>query len=115
MILAFFSIFFLKHPLKFWEWTGVIVVTAGIAAVGLSEPLGNQTTTVFLPLKLIPAALICLAVIFAVFALSKFADLGFEWVVVFSVVAGTMLGLGDVFTKGLLVEAERRPGWSPSA
>lgn len=105
VILAFFSIIFLKHPLKFWEWTGVIVVTAGIVALGLSEPIGNETTTVFLPLKLVPATLICLAVVFAMFALRKFANFGFEWVVVFSVVAGTMLGLGDVFTKGILVEA----------
>ena len=55
VILAFFSIFFLHHRLKAWEWMGVIIVTAGIIALGFSEPIENETASVMIPSRLVPA------------------------------------------------------------
>jgi drug/metabolite transporter (DMT)-like permease len=108
VILAFFSIFFLDHRLKAWEWAGVIIVTSGIVALGLSEPADNETVSVILPTRFILAVAASLALCAAVYALRKFFNLGFDWVVVFSIVAGTMLGMGDVFTKAVIVAAERK-------
>lgn len=104
VILAFFSIFFLDHRLKAIEWTGVIIVTAGIVALGLSEPAQNQTFSVILPPRLILAVGTACAICAVIYGARKVFDVGFSWVVVFSIFAGTLLGLGDVFTKGVLIE-----------
>ncbi|HUT53563.1 MAG TPA: hypothetical protein VM658_09245 [bacterium] len=108
VVLAFFSIFFLDHRLKIREWSGVIIVTGGIVALGLSEPAQAQTASVILPARFVLAVGISLGACGAIYASRKFFGLGFNWVVVFSVVAGTLLGMGDVFTKGVLVEAGQK-------
>lgn len=108
VILAFFSIFFLDHRLKALEWAGVIIVTAGIIALGLSEPVGNQTVSVINPPRVLLAVGISCALCFALYGLRRFLNRGFSWVVVFSIFAGTLLGIGDVSTKGVLVEVGDR-------
>jgi drug/metabolite transporter (DMT)-like permease len=105
VILAFFSILFLDHRLKIWEWAGVITVTAGIVALGLSEPVENQTTSIIIPFRLILALGISCAACLGIYAARKLFNFGFSWVVAFSIAAGVLLGMGDVLTKGLLVEA----------
>jgi drug/metabolite transporter (DMT)-like permease len=106
VVLAFFSILFLDHRLKIWEWSGVIIVTAGIVALGLSEPAQAQTASVLMPGRLALAAGISVGACAAIYAARKFFALGFDWVVVFSIVAGTLLGMGDVFTKGAELEID---------
>ena len=102
VILAFFSIFFLHHRLKVWEWLGVIIVTAGIIALGFSESSGNQTASVMIPSRLIPAVAIVIAVCFVIYAARSKFRFGFNWLVVFSIIAGTLMGLGDVLTKSFI-------------
>lgn len=106
VLLAFFSIFFLNHRLKTWEWMGVIIVTAGIVALGLSEPAENETVSVMNASYLVPAVVVCIAVCFAVYAARRIFNLGFDWLIVFSIFAGVLLGLGDVLTKAIMVSVD---------
>lgn len=104
VILAVFSIVFLDHLLSFQEWAGVLVVTGGIVALGLSEPTVERTVSVIMPARLAIAAGLCAGLALLVYAARKWLDAGFDWTVVFSVAAGILLGLGDVFTKAMMIE-----------
>ncbi len=107
IILAFFSILFLNHRLKSWEWIGVSVITAGIVALGLSEPPEAKTvpTIIYFRLLILLAGFIALIVL--LYSLKKMLNLGFQWVIIFSIGSGTMLGLGDVSTKTMLNAASQ--------
>ena len=102
VILAFFSIFFLHHRLKAREWLGVIIVTAGIIALGFSESSESGTTSVMIPSRLIPAVAAVIAICFVVYAARSKFGFGFNWLVVFSIFAGVLMGLGDVLTKAFM-------------
>ena len=102
VILAFFSIFFLHHRLKVWEWMGVIIVTAGIIALGFSEPSNSQTASVMVPSHLVPAVAAVVAICFVIYAARRMLGFGFNWLVVFSIFAGVFMGLGDVLTKSFI-------------
>ena len=106
VILAFFSIFFLNHHLKMWEWLGVIIVTGGIIALGLSEPAANETISVVTPSHLVIAVAACIAICFLIYAARKTFIFGFDWLIVFSIFAGVLLGLGDVLTKAIVVSID---------
>lgn len=106
VILALFSIIFLNHKLKAWEWTGVIIVCFGIVALGLSEPSQSQTTNDLFPLRLLIALATGCVLCSLAYGLRELFSAGFSWVVVFSIFAGTFLGSGDVLTKSLLVEKD---------
>lgn len=106
VILAFFSIFFLDHRLKAWEWMGVIIVTAGIVALGLSEPVENQTASVVIPSLLVPAVGVAITVCFVIYAARRVFGFGFNWLIVFSIFAGVLLGLGDILTKAIMVSID---------
>ena len=108
VILAFFSIFFLHHRLKAWEWMGVIIVTAGIVALGLSEPIENQTAGVMIPSLLVPAVGVAIAVCFVIYAARSIFGFGFNWLIVFSISAGVLLGLGDILTKAIMVSINEK-------
>jgi drug/metabolite transporter (DMT)-like permease len=108
VILAVFSILFLDHRLKAREWLGVSIVTAGIVALGLSEPIQNSTPSVLTPRLLILAVAVACGLCLLVYAGRKFFNVGFDWVAVFGIIAGVLLGLGDVFTKGVLIQLHSR-------
>ena len=108
VILAFFSIFFLHHRLKAWEWMGVIIVTAGIVALGLSEPIENQTASVMIPSLLVPAVGVAIAICFVIYAAKSIFGFGFNWLIVFSISAGVLLGLGDILTKAIMVSINEK-------
>ena len=57
---------------------------------------------------------ICLLICAAVYVLPPVLHLRVPWVIVFSVVAGTLLGLGDVATK-ILIRLLQRQGLGPEA
>jgi drug/metabolite transporter (DMT)-like permease len=108
VILAFFSIFFLHHRLKAWEWMGVIIVTAGIITLGLSEPIENQTASVMIPSLLVPAVGVAIAICFVIYAARSIFGFGFNWLIVFSISAGVLLGLGDILTKAIMVSINEK-------
>ncbi len=108
VVLAFFSIFFLNHQLKVSEWAAVIVVTLGIVALGMSEPVQEQTVSVIAPARFFTGVGISCAVCLLVF-LSRYVwknDLNL--LIVFSIISGTFAGLGDVFTRAVTVETSSK-------
>jgi uncharacterized membrane protein len=108
VVLAFFSIFFLNHKLKFSEWASVAVVTLGIVALGLSEPEQAQTTSVIEPVRFFTgvgiSCVICLFVYLSRYVWKSDLNL----LIVFSIISGAFAGLGDVFTRALTVEIESK-------
>ena len=108
VLLAFFSIFFLNHKLTFWEWAGVIICTAGIVALGISESAGNHTPSEIIPSRLIITVGLSGVVCLLIYKVQKLFNGGVKLTVVFSIFAGVMLGTGDVFTKGILIEMGRK-------
>ena len=111
VILAVFSVLFLRHRLTLREWCGVALVTAGIAALGIA---GSSTPAAQGHLSfgaVVLAVTICLLVCGAAYALPAVLRLRVPWVNVFSIVAGTLLGLGDVATKILIELLQRRGFW----
>ncbi len=116
VVLAFFSLLFLGHRLSVREWLGVLLVTAGIVALGIGEAAG-ATADRIAAARLLPSLLACLAVCAAVYTLRALLRIPLPWVVVFSIVAGLLLGVGDVATKLLLDEIQARAamGWIAGA
>jgi len=108
VVLAFFSIFFLNHKLTIWEWGGVIICTAGIVLLGLSEPSGSRTPSEIIPSRLIIAVGLSSVVCLIIYEAQKLSKSGFKLVVLFSIFSGVMLGTGDVFTKGILIEMGKK-------
>ncbi len=105
VILAVFSILFLNHRLTVMEWAGVFIITAGIVALGLSEPPEERTTSTILAYPFLFLGGSSVAFLFILYGLKKAFNLGFDWVVIFSIAAGVTLGMGDVFTKTVMTAA----------
>ena len=87
---------------------GVIIVTAGIIALGFSEPIENQTASVMIPSLLVPAVGVAIAICFVIYAARSIFGFGFNWLVVFSIFAGVLLGLGDILTKAIMVSINEK-------
>jgi uncharacterized membrane protein len=104
VVLALFSIFFLNHRLKSSEWAAVIVVTLGIIALGLSEPTGSQTISVIAPARFVAAVGLSCGVCLLIFLSRRAYNFDLGLAVVFSIISGVLAGLGDVFTKALILE-----------
>ena len=116
VVLAFFSLLFLRHRLSALEWIGVLLVTAGIVALGLGESGGGATVDRVSIARLLPAVLVCLAACAAVYSVRSLLQAHLPWVVVFSVIAGVLLGLGDVATKLVIDEIQdQAPGAAMAA
>jgi len=107
VILAVFSLVFLRHKLSAREWLGVVLVTSGIVALGIANSSTGRVQGDPDLVRLIPALAACLLVCAAAYALPSLLRVRLPWVIVFSIMAGTLLGLGDVATKVLLGLLER--------
>jgi len=116
VILAVFSLLFLRHRLSAREWLGVVLVTSGIVALGIATSSSGRTQDDLVAARLIPAIAVCLAVCAAAYAVPSLLRIRLQWVIVFSIMAGTLLGLGDVSTKVLLGLLQRHgPGFAAAA
>ena len=102
VILAVFSLVFLRHRLSAREWLGVVLVTSGIVALGIANGSSGRVQVHPDLARLMPAVAACLLVCAAAYALPILLRMRLPWVIVFSIMAGTLLGLGDVATKVLL-------------
>ena len=102
VLLAVFSLLFLRHRLKLLEWAGVILVTAGIICLGLASTSTGPTQPHGAPLAI--AVVCCLIVCAAAASLQRLPRALIAPVLSFSITAGILLGLGDVSTKLLLDE-----------
>jgi drug/metabolite transporter (DMT)-like permease len=107
VVLAIFSLLFLRHRLSGREWIGVALVAAGIAALGISENSSESLQVEFSLLRLMPALAACILVCSAAYIIPGILRIGLPWAVAFSIIAGILLGLGDVATKVLIELAQR--------
>lgn len=106
VLLALFSIVFLKHRPTPREWMGVAIVTAGVLAVGLSEGGTETTHSTLRPVGLATTSLGLLGLGAVAYQVRARLGRGLSWLVVFSMLSGMLAGLGDVFTKGLVMELD---------
>lgn len=109
VVLAIFSMIFLRHRLSIREWIGVVLVTAGIVALGISEGHAESVPTHLSYLRLAAALSAFFLVCLAVYWLPRLLRIGVPGSVAFSVIAGILLGLGDVATK-IVIETLQRGG-----
>jgi uncharacterized membrane protein len=103
VILAVFSLLFLRHRLSAREWIGVVLVTSGIVALGIAESSSRTVEDAVSLGRLLPALAACLLACAAACAVPGLLRIGLPWVVVYSIISGILLGLGDVATKVLLI------------
>jgi uncharacterized membrane protein len=115
VILAAFSLLFLRHRLRAWEWIGVLLVSLGIAALGIASGSSTGVPAEVSFGRLVPALAVCFVVCAAAFAVPGLARLRLSWVIAFSIIAGTLLGLGDVATRVLLLVLQRHGFALPAA
>jgi drug/metabolite transporter (DMT)-like permease len=107
VVLAVFSLVFLRHRLSAGEWIGVALAAAGIAALGISETPAESLPAELSAARLLPALAACILVCFLAYFLPGALKVRLPWAVSFSVMAGILLGLGDVATK-ILIEILQR-------
>lgn len=106
VILAVFSMLFLRQKLTAADWSGISLVTAGVAALGIAErtpgPPGPVSTV-----GLLLGVGLCLVAAAAAWGVSAAGKSRAPGVVIFSVTAGLLLGVGDVLTRVALVQAQQ--------
>jgi uncharacterized membrane protein len=102
VILALFSLVFLKHRLSAREWIGVALVTAGIVALGIADSSPGSLPQGISPGRCAAAFAAGLCACAAAWAVPGVLRIRLPWVITFSFIAGICLGLGDVSTKVLL-------------
>ena len=107
VVLAAFSVLFLRHRLSSREWLGVVLVAAGILALGISEKSAGAAPAEIAIVPLVVALGACGLACFGVYLLPSIFRRRFPRVISFSVMAGILLGLGDVATKLLILLLQR--------
>jgi drug/metabolite transporter (DMT)-like permease len=115
VILAVLSLIFLRHRLSAREWIGVALVTSGIVALGFADSSSGSVQGEVSLGRLEPAVAACLLACAAAYALPNMLRIGLPRVIAFSIIAGTLLGLGDVTTKVLLELLQRHRFGFPAA
>jgi drug/metabolite transporter (DMT)-like permease len=108
VILAVLSMLFLAHRLSPREWIGVALVTCGIVALGIADSHPGDVQGTIVIGRLLPALAACLLVCVVASVVPRLPRFGLPGVVAFSVVAGILLGLGDVATKVLLTSLQSK-------
>jgi drug/metabolite transporter (DMT)-like permease len=107
VVLALLSVVFLDHRLKLIEWAAVAVVTAGVVALGLSEPGAGAAPTPAVDLaRLGLGAGVAASACAALGAARRARLFAVSDVVAVSAVAGVLLGVGDALTRAVMVELE---------
>ncbi len=104
VVLALMSVFFLNHRLSVREWLGVLGVTGGVLLLGLSAP-SEQVDPAAIDLTQLALGVVgAVAVCVLLELVRRGLRLRRLSAVVVSFVSGTLLGLGDVLTRALLVQ-----------
>jgi len=113
VILAVFSMVFLRQRLTAADWLGIALVTTGVAALGIAERTpaagaGAITGAAAITVTgLLPGVIACVVVAVGAWALPALRGTRRPGVVSFSIAAGLTLGVGDVLTKVALLEVQR--------
>ena len=106
VILAVFSVIFLRQRLAAPDWAAIALVTAGVAALGLAERTPAAATVPVSLRALAPAVIACLVLAVGVRGAAALRRGRPPGVVVFSTSAGLLLGVGDVLTKTAISQAQ---------
>jgi len=114
VILAVFSMVFLRQRLTAADWSGIALVTAGVAALGIAERTPAAGAAAITLTGLLPGVIACVIVAVGAWAVPTVRGTRRPGVVAFSIAAGVTLGVGDVLTKVALVEVQRG-AWGPFA
>jgi drug/metabolite transporter (DMT)-like permease len=112
VVLAFFSIVFLRTPLRLPEWLALALVTAGILLLGLGEPQAAAAGPVpTLPRVMLGAGCVAAACagLSAVQVLRRRPRGLLAPVVVFAALSGLLSSVGDLAMKILLSVGFTRP------
>jgi drug/metabolite transporter (DMT)-like permease len=116
VILALFSMVVLRDRLSTAEWLGVVLVTAGVAALGIAGQAPAHGQGRLEVTSALGGAAACLLACLAAFGLSRALRLlvppvRIPPVVVVSIAAGILLGLGDVCTRAVLLALRNGGPW----
>ncbi|HUJ75449.1 MAG TPA: EamA family transporter [bacterium] len=106
VILAVFSMVFLRQKLGAADWAGIVMVTAGVAALGLAERTPGEAAASISVWGLLPGVIACLLLALGVRGAAALRRDHAPGVVVFSISAGLLLGVGDVLTKVAIVQVQ---------
>jgi drug/metabolite transporter (DMT)-like permease len=116
VVLALFSMFFLRVPLRLPEWGAIVMVSAGIAMLGLGETAGlTPGAAAFLaaPGRSV-VALGCVGIIAVGLYMARRLPAPrmrslLPPLVVFAALSGLLSSVGDLFVKVLLFTVAARP------
>jgi drug/metabolite transporter (DMT)-like permease len=105
VVLALFSIIFLRTPLRLPEWIAVVLVTSGILLLGLDAPPAAAEAAPSLPKVILGACCVALFSI-ALFSFGKLkrrpAMSVLTPMVIFAALSGLLSSVGDLMMKTLL-------------
>jgi uncharacterized membrane protein len=105
VVLALFSIIFLKTPLRLPEWIAIVLVTAGILLLGLGAPAAAVDAGPSLPRVIVGAggaALLSLALFMFGRLKRRPARSVLTPLVIFAAISGLLSSVGDLMMKTLL-------------
>jgi len=106
VILAVFSMIFLGQRLAAADWAAIALVTAGVAALGLAERAPVEAEAPVSAGALAAGVAACLVLAVGVRAAAGIRRGRAPGVVVFSISAGLLLGVGDVMTRTAIRQAQ---------
>jgi drug/metabolite transporter (DMT)-like permease len=121
VVLALFSMIFLRTPLRAQEWAAVLLVSAGILILGFIEPAASAASSVrhavspvrvFIGIGAIAAVSACASL--ARRALGKKPRRVLSPLMVFAAISGLLTSVGDLMVKVLLSFSRAPAGQSPS-
>jgi uncharacterized membrane protein len=106
VVLALFSIIFLKTPLRLPEWIAIVLVTAGIFLLGLGAPSASSVVSPPSLARVVFGAACIAFFSLALFAVAKVkrrpALTVLSPLVIFAAIAGLLPSVGDLCMKTLL-------------
>jgi hypothetical protein len=109
-VLALFSLFLLRTPLRLSEWAAVVLVSAGVIMLGVSEPgstataesLASTQSLTRIAIGIAGVAIFCIATFF-VGRVAQRRSRFMNWrLVVFAALSGLLSSIGDLCIKVLL-------------
>jgi drug/metabolite transporter (DMT)-like permease len=105
VVLAGFSVFYLKEKLSLGEWIGVFTLIAGLAMLGASAESGEVRDLEAVSWhRLIGLTAFLLALVFAAKKIEDLHPGRFSVELVVGAASGVMIGIGALFTRVMLLE-----------
>jgi drug/metabolite transporter (DMT)-like permease len=105
VVLAGFSVFYLKEKLSIGEWVGVFTLIGGLAVLGASAESGEVRGLEAVSwARLIGLTTLLLALIFAAKTIEDRRPGRFSIELVVGAASGVMIGIGALFTRVMLLE-----------